>query len=231
MSGVTINTSGGPKGGGGVEMLYRGHQPKDTSGQWTTPNPKKNRANYKGMGSETERQTLIQSSFWLREGLFVVRASRFRVHRVWWLPERQPAVALLSTFVPRICNWNRGVRKNCYMSRPLILTYFLYYCLPWNLDDTELAICWFGYSDAHIVNQLIGVDHDRFSIRVHTQAKLLVSWIRIHWKFVNSIFLNCRKIPEHPIESHFHLHYIARVVDNLCRTHSCCLLLLLLTSW
>ncbi len=183
------------------------------------------------MGSATERQTLIQSSFRLREGKLAVSASRFRVQRVWWLPERQPAVALLSTSGPGICNWNRGMRRNYYMGRPLISTYFLYYSLPWNLDDTELAVCWFGYSDAHIVNQLIGVDNDRFSIRVHTQAKLLVSCIRIHWNFVNSIFLNCRKIPEHPIESHFHLHHIARVVDNLCRTHSCCLLLLLLTSW
>jgi hypothetical protein len=43
---------------------------------------KKNRANYKGMGSATQRQTLIQSSFCLREGLYVLRASRFRVHRV-----------------------------------------------------------------------------------------------------------------------------------------------------
>ncbi len=183
------------------------------------------------MGSAAERQTLIQSSFCLREGKFAVTASRFRVHRIWWLPERQPAFALLSTFGPRICNWNRGMRKNYYMGQPLISTYFLYYSLPGNLDDTELAVCWFGYSDAHVVNQLIGVDHDRLSIRVHTPAKLLVSWIRIHWNFINSIFLNCRKIPEHPIESHFHLHYIARVVDNLCRTHSCCLLLLLLTSW
>jgi len=42
----------------------------------------KNGANYKGMGSATERQTLIQSSFCLREGKSVVRASRFRVHRI-----------------------------------------------------------------------------------------------------------------------------------------------------
>ncbi len=173
------------------------------------------------MGSATERQTLIQSSFCLREGKSVVRASRFRVHRISWLPERQPAVPLLSTFGPGISNWNSGRRKNYYMGRPLISTYFLYYSLPWNLHDTELPVCWFGYSDAHVVNHLIGVDHDRFSIRVHTQAKLLVSWIRIHWNFVNSIFLNCRKISEHPIKSHFHFHCLARVVDNLCRTHSC----------
>jgi hypothetical protein len=33
------------------------------------------------------------------------------------------------------------MRRNYYTGRPLISTYFLYYSLPWNLDDTELAVC------------------------------------------------------------------------------------------
>ncbi len=138
-----------------------------------------------------------------------------------WLPELRPAsgqTCLLSG--SQGINRNGGSSSSWRSSTGGFLQFPGILEPSWNLEDLEVAIIRFIDSDTHIVHQLVGVHNDGFARCIYTHAELLVSRIGIHSDLVNAILLDGRKIPEHTVEPHFHFHCLARVVHNLCRTHT-----------